>query len=347
MAKYIFTADDYGIIDAIDTGVCKAISEGWINSVEVFANDLEKLKVSVEKLGNIRLDKYAEAQGISESEAFINVGAHLTITSGTPLMNSGFFTRKGGEKEGMFRKWTNFERPVLADRIEETKQLKKELEAQIQALKTEVDKFEGTLKFNHLTSHHNSLYFFEDYARIYYELATEHGMAVRTPIGRPKLKDSLYYHQLNVRLWGNLDNDDRRHLMHFSRNRQAFLDRQEADQNLPKMTTYHNNIHYGPPPFVAMHPEKIVRKAKRKNKKLKECFAQYQVNDSVEFVFHLIDLNIAQLDQYVKQAKFSNSNYPGIEGTYFDGRMAEYLSLSHIMQEDESIAKQFVNWSDL
>lgn len=27
--------------------------------------------------------------------------------------------------------------------------------------------------------------------------------------------------------------------------------------------------------------------------------------------------------------------------------MVEYLSLSHIMQHDESIAKQFINWSDL
>lgn len=347
MAKYIFTADDYGIIDAVDSGVCKAISEGWINSVEVFPNDLVKLKESVKRLGQIKLDKYAEAQGISEEEAFINVGAHLTITSGSPLLTSGFFTRRGGRKDGMFQKWTNFERPVFADRIDETQQLKKELEAQIKALKKEVDQYPETLRFNHLTSHHNSLYFFEDYATIYYELAKKYEMAVRTPIGRPKLKDSLFYHQLNVRLWGNLDNDDRRHLMHFSRNRQSFLNRQETNQNLPKMTTYHNNIHYGPPPFVAMHPEKIVRKARKKNKKLKECFAAYQASDSVEFVFHLIDLNIAKLDQYMDQAKFRNSNYPGIEGTYFDGRMAEYLSLSHIMQHDESIAKQFINWSDL
>ena len=76
MAKLIFTADDYGIVEAIDNGVCEAISEGWINSVEVFPNDPNKVQRSVQKLGQLDLGKFAQAQGIPESDAVINVGAH-------------------------------------------------------------------------------------------------------------------------------------------------------------------------------------------------------------------------------------------------------------------------------
>ena len=349
MAKLIFTADDYGIIDAIDRGVREAVKAGWINSVEVFPNDRVRVKESVRKLGEIRLDQYAAAQGISEAEAFINVGAHLTITSGTPLLSSTkHFMRKKGRKKGMFRKWTDFERPGPAQLETELQQLREELEEQIIVLKKEVEKFPDTLRFNHLSCHHNSLYYFTEYASVFYDLAIKYQLAVRTPIGRPQKKDSRFYWQLNVRLLGNLTGSERRALKEFSKDRKSFLHSQQESNKLPKMTTYHNNTHYGPIPLIALKPiEKMRRNANRKQARMKEFLAKYKEHESVEFVFHLITFDFSNLDRFMKQAKFRKSRYPGIKGTYFDGRMAEFLSLSQLMKSDDSIAKRFINWSDL
>ena len=343
MAKLIFTADDYGIVEAIDNGVCEAISEGWINSVEVFPNDPNKVQRSVQKLGQLDLGKFAQAQGIQESDAVINVGAHLTITSGYPLTKSRFFRQQKGSYSGAFRKWVEFERPKLKDRVQEILDLEIELRRQIETLKAEADKY-PTLSFNHLTCHHNSLYYFEDYTATFYKIAKEYDMAVRTPIGRPKIKDNLFYLQLNIRLADDLDDGDLDHMWDFHKNMDEFLARQKT---LPKMTAFHNNVHYGPPPFINLDARGMVRKARSKFKKMNKWLKKHEQDESVEFVFHLIEWDPGRLEEFEAQASFSQSRYPGINPGYFDGRMAEYYSLLNLMKNDPSIATQFVNWSNL
>lgn len=343
MGNLIFTADDYGIVDAIDTGVCKAIAQGWLNSVEVFPNDREKVKRSVERLGNIDLTDYAKAQGIPKQDAIINVGAHLTVTSGQPLTDTHFFKRTRGALKGSFRKWTDFKRPKLGERVKEIRHLEDEIIEQIETLQTEVNKY-PTLKLNHLSSHHNSLYYFEDYAATFYEIAKNRNLAVRTPMGRPKIKDNLFYHQLNIRLTGNLNDEDLDHMWNFHKEIDDFLGRQKS---LPKMTQFHNNVHYGPPPFIKLDAKGTVRKARSKFKKMNKWLGKHQNDSSVEFVFHLIDYDPARLVEYEKQADTAITKYPGINPKYFDGRMAEYLSLLNVMKNDPTIATRFINWSNL
>lgn len=343
MTKLIFTADDYGIVDAIDEGVRTSVEEGRINSVEVFPNDRQRVVESVRKLGEIDLKKYAEVQGIDKADAVINVGAHLSITSGYPLTDTEFFIRKKGKLKGAFRKWVDFERPKLSDRVREIRDLESELVEQIETLKTEVDKY-PSLEFNHLTSHHNSLYYFDDYARTYYEIADHYGMAVRSPVGRPKIKDNLFYLQLNVRLVGDMNNDDLEQMWDFHKNIEDFL---EKVDNRPTMTSFHNNVHYGPPPFAGLDRESMIRKARGKIRKMNKWLKKHKNDDSVEFVFHLIDWNPDELEAYERQADIKQTRYPGINPAYFDGRMAEFMSLQTLMNRNPSIAKQFTNWSNL
>lgn len=336
--KLIFTADDYGVVDAIDIGVCKAVQQGWINSVEVFSNAPSKLGPAIKRLADIELDEYIAKRKLESSGAYVNIGAHLTLTSGCPLTDATLL-RKGNDPKESFREWVDFKRPKISLK-EEKAMIRTELEAQIIALRDAVEEYDH-LEFNHLTSHHNSVYYFEPYASVFFELAKKHKLAVRTPLGRPKLKDALFYWQLYVRLNGDMTDRNRNKMWKFVYNLDQFI---QSYQDKPVMPDFHNNVHYGPPPFVRLNPKRIKRKVRAKNRKVKKWLDKHK-NDTVEFVFHLINDDYSQLNAYMQSAR--SNNYPGVKPEYFDGRMAEFRSLSKLMQDIPNLASHLIDWPQL
>jgi predicted glycoside hydrolase/deacetylase ChbG (UPF0249 family) len=80
MPKIIFTADDYGCYTEIDNAVISAANKGLINSVAAFANGPN---------ADYRLKRLAE-------ETNVDIGCHLTITSGDAVGANSSFTKSDG-----------------------------------------------------------------------------------------------------------------------------------------------------------------------------------------------------------------------------------------------------------
>ena len=116
MTKIIFTADDYGCVDEIDKGIRYAIKGKMTNSVAVFAN------------GPNRIKSFAAIKKLQDGK-LVDVGCHLTITSGSPLSDVTEFSK--GDR---FRAYYELKRKGTFSKKKREKikvLLRTELEAQI------------------------------------------------------------------------------------------------------------------------------------------------------------------------------------------------------------------------
>ncbi|SMD31737.1 YdjC-like protein [Reichenbachiella faecimaris] len=328
MNKVIFTADDYGAIPAIDEGIIKAVNAGKINSVAAFSNH-DHFETKIKKLQDACAEKTFE------------IGCHLTISSGKPVSGRkiGLLTRSGTlslRKGKYFKKYTQMRRSKHTDR--ELNDLHYELSKQVE----QFDRY--NVPITNLSSHHNTLFFFQDFHEIFFKVAQENGLAVRSPLNIPKAMNDLYISMVVLRMFDNMSKENRKCILNHSRNMRTFLAHFEA---LPKMPIALNTVHYGPLalPTNNLNNEEISSFADEKNLALREDLSVEAPEEEVmEYVFHLIDDDYAKLGEYCNQTKFSKSKYTGIDSSYFDSRMAEQRALLNF---DLSALVSFESWKNL
>lgn len=328
MNKVIFTADDYGAIPAIDVGIIKAINAGKINSVAAFSNHHQfesKIKRLVDECDDRRLE----------------IGCHLTISSGKPVSGRkiGLLTRRGSlsfRKRKYFKKYTQMRR---------SKHLSRELNDLHYELSKQVELFDHfNIPITHLSSHHNTLFFFKDYHEVFLKVAKENDLAARSPLNIPKAMNDLYMSMVVLRMFDNMSKENRHRILTHTRSMRSFLSQYN---DLPKMPIALNTVHYGPLalPTNKLSNQEVDSFADEKNLSLREELSMEAPEDEVmEYVFHLIDDDYSKLDDYCKQTKFSNSKYTGIDSGYFDSRMAEQRALLNF---DLATLVEFVSWTSI
>ncbi|MEP2023968.1 MAG: ChbG/HpnK family deacetylase [Reichenbachiella sp.] len=328
MNKVIFTADDYGAIPAIDEGIIKAVNAGKINSVASFSNH-EKFEYKIKELQDRCAGKTFE------------IGCHLTISSGKPVSGRkiGLLTRRGTfsfRKGKYFKKYTQMRRSRHSDR--ELDDLHYELSKQVE----QFNKY--NIPISNLSCHHNTLFFFEDFHDVFFKVANENNLTVRSPINIPKAMNDLYISMVVLRMFDNMSKENRQAILAHSRSMRSFL----ANYNsLPKMPIALNTVHYGPLalPTNNLNNKEIDSFADEKNLSLREELSVDAPEDEImEYVFHLIDDNYSKLDEYCDQTKFSKSKYTGIDSGYFDSRMSEQRALLNF---DLSSLVSFHSWNNL
>jgi len=320
MSKVIFTADDYGVIPSIDEGIIKSVKARKINSVAAFSNHssaVDRVKRLIDEGGNPDLE----------------VGCHLTITSGSPLINAGLKNMQ--RRNGLFRSFTQMKRPARKYRVQEIVELEKELTAQLEVL------LDGGIEVKHLSSHHNALYFFEDYADTLFAVANKFDLPVRSPINEPSKQQNRYVFQLVLRLFDNMNLRDRSHIRKFMRDASGYLSRRQDSK--PIMPDQYNSAHYGPAPLPLfdLDLDDIREEVIGKKCDMDAEFSKWVDKDgTVEFVFHIINDNYDELEDYMKQTK----DYCGINSDYFDARIAEFQSLQSLILPN---GLSFGSWSTL
>ncbi|WP_420581538.1 ChbG/HpnK family deacetylase [Reichenbachiella sp.] len=328
MNKVIFTADDYGAIPAIDTGIIKAIHAGKINSVDSFSNHHQfesKIKHLMDECDGSKFE----------------VGCHLTISSGKPVSGRkiGLLTRRGTlslRKGKYFKKYTQMRRTRHTHR--ELNDLHYELSKQVE----QFDKF--NIPITHLSNHHNTLFFFQDYHELFFRVAKENNLAVRSPLNIPKAMNDLYMSMVVLRMFDNMSKENRHRILTHTRRMRSFLAHYE---DLPSMPIALNTVHYGPLalPTNQLTDQEVSAFADEKNLALREELSVDAPEEEVmEYVFHLIDDDYSKLGEYCKQTKFSKSKYTGIDSGYFDSRMAEQRALLNF---DLATLVSFESWTQL
>ena len=316
-AKIIFTADDYGCADAIDKGILYAVDNELINSVAAFPNG-PRWKERLEEL--------------SKRQYKIDIGCHLTITSGPPVSDrekdKGRFS-----KNGLFREFHAMKREGTLssnERDKVKKDLRIEIEAQLERLEEA-----GIKNIKHLSSHHNALTFFPEYLETVMEVARDRNLRVRSPIIKPAHKNKLFFMQLQARSVDNLDLLDVSKLSRFSKHMARWMKKYEKlfEGKFPKTPDYIDGRHYGPMPFFNVRPGSIARKAVKKARKLHKAIEKLSDSDEVEYVFHLITHEIRKYPaQFIDD--YEQSEYHGVSKAYFDSRIVEMLSLTELKKKN-------------
>jgi len=191
--QLIITADDYGFSNHIDKGVVDAAKSGLISSVAALPNgsySKERLQI----LNDVR--KNYPKQNDSKVN-HLDIGCHFTITSGQALTPAARNNRFLSKKEYFF-KYTKMKRARHEfDKKKLRVVLKDELKAQLEAMQSYIG------EVDHLSSHHDSLIFFEDYYDIFLEVAECAKIAVRSPNMLPESREKNYYGAAGARLAPN------------------------------------------------------------------------------------------------------------------------------------------------
>lgn len=172
MTELIITADDYCAHPYINRGIEDAILKGCINTVSAFMNigknDVNGLPSSAEQVRNLKL-KFPH----------INVGVHLTISSGKPVLPYN-------EVPSLYRKksQTNFmELHDFSFNKVDIHELNKELNAQLK-------QFPPEFNIDHISCHQGILTMTPKMFKLYVSLANKLDISIRNPgiISRTKLK---------------------------------------------------------------------------------------------------------------------------------------------------------------
>lgn len=319
MANVIFTADDFGVVPGIDEGIRDAVAHGHINSVAAFGN-AENIS---RKLANLQ----SAANGHP-----LEIGCHLTLTSGPPLTNGVAWMV---DNHNQFYKYTQHRRPTLTLSSNDRNAIKAELNAQIDA----INNF-GT-PVRHLSSHHNTLVWWNDYFEIYNEISRERNIPARTPTVRPENNNNNYLKTIGWR-------SRFRNSKHFDRLRMQFFEALDPflsglrQANALRMPTAADSRAYGPLATFAPTPEAYLSQSAEKFRMVSEELNRLSTsNETVEFMFHIIEDDYLKLNEFRKSARFKNSRYKGINPGYFDRRVLERMALRQLAGHRTF---QFASW---
>ncbi|WKV11530.1 ChbG/HpnK family deacetylase [Marivirga harenae] len=296
--KYILaTADDYGIYDEIDTGIEYALKNGWINSVAVLVN-----KHKAGKLDRLfRLQNFLEQHSLKNK---VHVGLHFTIASGKPLAtnlnsivnNHGFFKAFWLIHDGYQRN------PYL-------KEVKDEFQMQL-------EKFQKVFgRPDHISSHFDVL----SYNEAFLNLSMQHADIL------PSAIRSLNYLPYGKRI--GMDFITTADIMS-ARETDKYIKQYEfANQTTINVPDSSIVDHYGPPGFMPVW--NYDRQKSKKQHDLSKWIEHFNNDDSrvAEIVFHLIQHEPVSQRAFVRKFRAEQQGYPGLKPNYFDGRVAEMMSL--------------------
>ncbi len=339
--NYIFTADDYGPIDFINRGVCSAVNQGMINSVQVIVNtDLPRLKKAMQELH----------ESVPENKK-LDVGIHLTLTSGKPIIKrsgDGKLTWDRMLKNGNFKDFKKFYFGYdnYFPLIEE------EFEAQTNRLKHVLSGISDCrLELTSVSHHHNIFSLSHSLFSRYVSVAEKHEpkLALRPPKALPL--------ETNKKLFG------------FVVPLLNFTDRKEDRVEMVKMNAaLAKNEYYGPEDLTVKSAHYIdidyyknlgsflitnLLAEKRKQKHLdtlqemvkraeayKPKAGHEPTNKIIEFVFHLGDHKRNR-----KGFKRMVRHYSGISPKYFENRQHELEALEDFFTTDSTgIKDKLVSW---
>lgn len=331
MAKIIITADDYGAIDAIDIGIIDAINNGPVNSVAAFANG----KNAKERLRKL----------VRETSSDLEIGCHLTLTSGSPVLPISEVTSLYDEGDKVhFRDFSEFQYSMDLGEVEA------ELRAQMDVFK------EANIKIAHLSSHHGSLDYFQDYHRILLKLAHDFYpgeiIPTRSPAVSPKIRGLIWREFVKVRMEDDNSDEELDWFANFGnriRNdrkvKRLIKDLKFPNSRIPYCA---NTVHYGLPDRKLKSQRAIERKAPKRRKKLLRNISKLKTRKRpYEYVIHLMDEEYSRFDEYVRQLETQEYEV-GLNDHYFDGRMIEKLSITQVTKEDlKACGATLGKWSEL
>lgn len=348
MRKVIFTADDYGAIDEIDQGIRDAVSKRRINSVAVFANGPPShLRTALVKLIATG-DEARQAAQTANQEYSLEIGLHLTLTSGRP---AGIAERQEcplyvTDEDGGYRfpDVTNFSFGVDRDTVY------RELEAQYYTLAGLLNELQTNrdagdrYRIRHLSSHHNILTMHEPLFKAYVDLAHRTGTAIRSPIVTPNVRFGMFQTYVYFHTLGENKKKISRKVWEY---RDKVRDDFESVRHTVAVPGLIDSTHYGPIPAIRANRTFADLRAGLKRKKLRRTLKQSDPSVCVrEFVFHLIKDDERVFDASV--AEQWTKEYPGVDPAYFDSRLIETRSLLGLSDRHLRKAKTEVgSWSSL
>ncbi|NBC24145.1 MAG: ChbG/HpnK family deacetylase, partial [Bacteroidetes bacterium] len=315
----IFTADDYGAFDEIDNAIISAVQDHRINSVAILPNG-NKLESRIFKLQNAIPD-----------DLQVELGCHLTFCTGKPVSKAvpsqNFMDGK------FFKSFKKTQRAHINEREAELEFLKTEITAQI----NRIEDLCG--RIDHITCHHNTLMWFEDYFDALLEKAKKKDgtpIPIRSPYFLP---DNLFdtYTKLAIPFKNGF------FFLRGNNTQESYKKwRQGYDELVPKKLKDTNVLnptgtftkHYGPAGGLRLKDGEIdFQVAQRKHPALTEFLTSGE-NGVFEVVFHLIQDDYSRRNKFRKKLKshkkkkrWKQNRYPGINHGYVDGRMAEMRSL--------------------
>jgi len=154
MKKLIVTADDFGVFPSVNQGIKEAILDGKVNSVACISNYKDSVKNAKDLLNEV----------VNKTD----IGVHLTISSGKPLVlnsNSSFI------HNGYFKPFGELD---IDDIEKQLPELKRELIAQVEVLK------DSNVPVNHISCHHNTLTTTKALFQTYLEVANKFNFPMRS-----------------------------------------------------------------------------------------------------------------------------------------------------------------------
>ena len=337
MKKIILTADDFGVIPSIDAGVTRGVLAGKINSVAAFANYGVNGETSV--INAKELIRKSEEHGVKPQ-----IGVHLTISSGNPILgrdavpslcksdkdlDEAFYENQTEANE--FNAHTDLSRDAIVE-----SELKDELQAQIDVFK------DNDIPIAHLSSHHNTLTFFEKFFKVLMDLAADNNIPIRSSRVEPKLKNDMFLKlYMYFNLWEDIDLDEADELVTFMN------DIQEVQRNYRpgevRSPDFLETSHYGPLPFHKLKDRKLEKYLRKKKKAVTKMIKRFVEGDqnTMEVVLHVRDNVITNHQVYENEVRLAN--YAGIDPRYFDSRVVELNSVLN-MDWDKIFAKNDMQW---
>ncbi len=320
MNKIIFTADDFGVVPSINNGIIDMVNRGIINSVEIFPNYHQSVENTIDLL-----DKTTGME--------IELGVHLTITSGGPL-SSNSALKPILDDQGLFRKFSNTNSNASGTAIYN------ELVAQIEALRSNPRIQE---KLTHLTNHHDALWFFPEYTKQLIRVSKEFGLPVRNPKSYPPKRDKFYYSIILPALKVfSLSLDDILLLRKtYKQRKNGRFPNENLNYRAPK---YMDSRYYGPIPNKEIDKDQKGKKIEKKIEVFEKMLTKAihsggQNNDLIEFMFHLRKGTLdGGHDAFYDEIK--GLSYDGINPHYFDSRTIEFEALRFYEPQLKSLFNQ-------
>lgn len=313
MKKLIVTADDFGVFPSVNQGIKEAIINGKVNSVACISNYVDSVKNARQLLDEVG-DK-------------TDIGCHLTISSGKPLVvnNNTAFMYKG-----YFKPFSELDIDEIEKQLPE---LKKELIAQVEVLK------DSNIPVNHLSCHHNTLTTTKALFKTYLEVADHFKFPMRSVNLIPDSQDTNYRLVLRLLLFDDLPAKKRKEIKSFGKEIRNFLASHETKVATPDLQECR---HYGPLPMREIWDISIPRLVAKKHDELNTFFKQFIASEHKhgELMLHLIkdDNKLYKEDKKI--------DYPGISQKYFDSRKVEFDSILKF-DYGKYPEVEMASWSDL
>ena len=302
MKHIVFTADDFGVVPSIDEGIRIAIRKGLVKSVAAFSN----YKDSVKNVKNL-LEEFPD----------VEMGVHLTISSGKPLNGADSNLLCDGEN---FRSYNDFK---LDNDTKDAflKQLEAELKAQIEVF------VNNDIPVYHLSSHHNLLTFLPELYTIFLNLARSYNLKVRSPKVIPRFKQNLYLLVVRIQLFQNLGKTYLKKIKKFGKRIKVFY---KKNSDGVKTLGFLDTSHYGPIPVIKIiDPMGNILATQKYNKLIRRLwFFKFSMHRTSEFVLHLRKDDLEENSDYENEIK--ETKYTGIDPDYFDSRIVELRSITKL-----------------